>query len=192
MTYAGSIFVLLQYLNQNTGTWLEQSSASIQNAYYNWEYDIKQRQNSAMRREYNRYKALHQESTEPLMTWEDWKITVIAQNDTLFMPIVAKTKSTETKISDITTSSTNQSFFCGEGYAVHNSPRNCYQSAMGKQAMSMFALSHLIRADTSTHVLTYPQKPLVSTKASQMMGFSDMPSGINTVVAIACYQGLTL
>ena len=192
LTYAGSIFVLLQYLNQNTGTWLEQSSASIQNAYYNWEYDIKQRQNSAMRREYNRYKALHQESTEPLMTWEDWKITVIAQNDTLFMPIVAKTKSTETKISDITTSSTNQSFFCGEGYAVHNSPRNCYQSAMGKQAMSMFALSHLIRADTSTHVLTYPQKPLVSTKASQMMGFSDMPSGINTVVAIACYQGLTL
>jgi DNA-directed RNA polymerase II subunit RPB2 len=69
------------------------------------------------------------------------------------------------------------------------SPRNCYQSAMGKQAMSMFALSHLIRTDTVTHVLTYPQKPLVSTRTANMMGFSDMPSGINTVVAIACYEG---
>ena len=69
------------------------------------------------------------------------------------------------------------------------SPRNCYQAAMGKQAMSMFALSHLVRADTITHVLSYPQKPLVSTRAANMMGFSDMPSGINTVVAIACYSG---
>ena len=69
------------------------------------------------------------------------------------------------------------------------SPRNCYQSSMGKQAMSMFALSHLQRADTITHVFSYPQKPLVSTRAADMMGFSDMPSGINAVVAIACYSG---
>ena len=39
------------------------------------------------------------------------------------------------------------------------SPRNCYQSSMGKQAMSIFALSHLVRADTVTHVFTYPQTP---------------------------------
>ena len=71
------------------------------------------------------------------------------------------------------------------------SPRNTYQSAMGKQAMSMYALSHLVRADTVTHVLSYPQKPMVSTRVATMMGFSDMPSGINTVVAIACYSGLT-
>lgn len=69
------------------------------------------------------------------------------------------------------------------------SPRNCYQAAMGKQAMSMFALSYMVRTDTITHVLSYPQKPLVSTHAANMMGFSDMPSGINTVVAIACYSG---
>jgi len=53
----------------------------------------------------------------------------------------------------------------------------------------MFALSHLQRADTVTHVFSYPQKPLVSTRAADMMGFSDMPSGINAVVAIACYTG---
>lgn len=69
------------------------------------------------------------------------------------------------------------------------SPRNCYQSSMGKQAMSIFALSHLVRADTVTHVFTYPQKPLVSTKSADMMGFSEMPSGLNAIVAIACYTG---
>lgn len=68
-------------------------------------------------------------------------------------------------------------------------PRNCYQSSMGKQAMSMFALSHLVRADTVVHVLNTPQKPLVSTRASDMMGFNDMPSGVNCIVAIACYTG---
>lgn len=69
------------------------------------------------------------------------------------------------------------------------SPRNTYQSAMGKQAMSMFALSHLIRTDTIVHVLNNPQRPLVGTKAGDIMGFNDMPSGINAMVAIACYTG---
>ena len=69
------------------------------------------------------------------------------------------------------------------------SPRNTYQSAMGKQAISMFALSHLIRADTIVHVLSSPQKPLVGTRGADMMGFNDMPSGINAIVAIACYTG---
>lgn len=69
------------------------------------------------------------------------------------------------------------------------SPRNCYQSSMGKQAMSIYALSHLVRTDTVAHVFTYPQKPLVSTRPADMMGFSDMPSGLNAIVAIACYTG---
>lgn len=69
------------------------------------------------------------------------------------------------------------------------SPRNCYQSSMGKQAIGMFALSHLIRTDTASHVLDYPQKPLVSTVLSDIMGFNDMPSGINAIVAIATYTG---
>lgn len=70
------------------------------------------------------------------------------------------------------------------------SPRNTYQSAMGKQAMSMFCLSHLQRTDTIVHVLNTPQRPLVGTRGGEFMGFHDMPSGINTVVAIACYSGL--
>ena len=68
-------------------------------------------------------------------------------------------------------------------------PRNAFQSSMGKQAMSMFAKSLHRRSDTSVHVLNYPQKPLSITKAAEIMGFSEMPSGINAIVAIACYTG---
>jgi DNA-directed RNA polymerase II subunit RPB2 len=69
-------------------------------------------------------------------------------------------------------------------------PRNAFQASMGKQAMSMFALSLHRRSDTCVHVLDYPQKPLVTTKTAEIMGFSDMPSGINAIVAIACYTGM--
>ena len=72
------------------------------------------------------------------------------------------------------------------------SARNIFQSSMGKQSVGMFALSHQIRTDTITHVLTYPQKPLVNTLPAKFMGFDDMPFGINAIVAIACYTGLTL
>jgi DNA-directed RNA polymerase II subunit RPB2 len=69
------------------------------------------------------------------------------------------------------------------------SPRNCYQCSMGKQAIGIHALSYKSRTDTITHVLDYPQKPIVSTKPSKFMGFDEMPSGINAIVAILAYTG---
>lgn len=68
-------------------------------------------------------------------------------------------------------------------------PRICYQSAMGKQALGIHSLAHNLRSDTSSYVMDYPQKPLVSTLPSRMMGFDDMPSGVNAIVAIMCYTG---
>lgn len=68
-------------------------------------------------------------------------------------------------------------------------PRNCFQSSMGKQALGMFALNHQIRTDTIVHVLDYAQKPIVSTKAAEFLSFSDLPSGVNCIVAILCLSG---
>lgn len=69
------------------------------------------------------------------------------------------------------------------------SPRNCYQSSMGKQALGIPALSYNRRTDTLLHVLHYPQKPLVYTKAAEILKINEMPSGVNAIVAIACYSG---
>jgi DNA-directed RNA polymerase beta subunit/intein/homing endonuclease len=124
-----------------------------------------------------------EENREPRIpnSFESWKRQV--KDRAIFVKIVSKTRSVKgNMIADITTESKNHSFIAGDSFCVHN-------SSMGKQAMSMFALSHLTRADTVVHVLNTPQRPLVGTKAAKMMGFNDMPSGLNCIVAIACYTG---
>ncbi|CAM8947079.1 unnamed protein product [Rhodiola kirilowii] len=71
----------------------------------------------------------------------------------------------------------------------HNqSPRNTYQCAMGKQAMGNIAYNQLRRMD---HILllVYPQRPLLTTRTIQLVGYDKLGAGQNATVAVMSYSG---
>lgn len=75
-------------------------------------------------------------------------------------------------------------------FSDHNqSPRNCYQSAMGKQALGVYMSNFNKRIDTMGNILNYPQKPIVFTKLSKYTYSSELPSGTNAIVAIMTHTG---
>ncbi|NHJ47473.1 MAG: DNA-directed RNA polymerase subunit B [Asgard group archaeon] len=78
-------------------------------------------------------------------------------------------------------------------FAEHNqSPRNTYESAMAKQALGMFAANYRLRVDTRSHILFYPQKPLVKTHGMDIISFDKRPAGQNMVIALLSYEGYNM
>lgn len=72
----------------------------------------------------------------------------------------------------------------------HNqSPRNTYQSAMGKQAMGIFARNYAKRLDKNGYILCSPMRPFVETRMMNILKTHSMPSGDNIIVAIGIYSG---
>jgi len=72
----------------------------------------------------------------------------------------------------------------------HNqSPRNTYQSAMGKQAVGIFARNYARRLDKNGYIFCTPARPFVETRMMNILDTHDMPSGVNAIVAIGCYGG---
>lgn len=75
----------------------------------------------------------------------------------------------------------------------HNqSPRNCYQAAMGKQAIGIPGINFAVQSKNKVTVLAYPQKPVVSSFTAEKIGYDIFPAGQNACVAIAQYQGFNV
>lgn len=75
-------------------------------------------------------------------------------------------------------------------YVDHTqAPRVTYHASMGKQAIGYYATTHNQRVDTISHVLCYPEKPLVRTHYGHFTGCDDLASGNNLIVAICMYTG---
>jgi len=78
-------------------------------------------------------------------------------------------------------------------YPEHNqSPRNSYEAAMAKQALGIYATNYRWRADSRSHILHYPQAPLVKTNPMDLIGYSERPSGQNCVVAVLSFEGYNM
>ncbi|KPV62449.1 MAG: DNA-directed RNA polymerase subunit B' [Candidatus Bathyarchaeota archaeon BA1] len=78
-------------------------------------------------------------------------------------------------------------------YAEHNqSPRNSYEAAMAKQALGIYATNFLQRVDSRSHILHYPQKPLVDTKPMNVIRYDHRPSGQNCIVAVISFEGYNM
>lgn len=67
----------------------------------------------------------------------------------------------------------------------HNqSPRNCYQASMGKQAVGIPFTNYQQIMSGTFHTMEYLQKPLCLSRAGSIVGFDEMPSGQNAIIAV--------
>lgn len=145
-------------------------------------YNMGATESHALKAEYAKYCKCCEEDDDPVgyVAWiEATKVTQYSQ----FQKVASITTMENCMIADITTESENHSFVGGRGgFMVHN-------SAMGKQAIGLYSTNYQNRYDSVGHVLNYPQKPLVYTRASKIVNIDEMPCGINVIVAIATYTG---
>ncbi|MDR2708183.1 MAG: DNA-directed RNA polymerase subunit B [Nitrososphaerota archaeon] len=78
-------------------------------------------------------------------------------------------------------------------YPEHNqSPRNSYQAAMAKQALGVYGTNFHNRTDTRSHILHYPQVPIVQTENMDVMGYKQRPTGQNCIVAVLSFEGYNM
>jgi DNA-directed RNA polymerase subunit B len=78
-------------------------------------------------------------------------------------------------------------------YPEHNqSPRNTYESAMAKQSLGFSTPMMNTSTYVRQHFMWYPQTPIVTTKAMNLLGLEDRPAGQNCVVAVLPFDGYNI
>jgi DNA-directed RNA polymerase subunit B len=78
-------------------------------------------------------------------------------------------------------------------YPEHNqSPRNTYESAMAKQSLGFSTPMMNTSTYVRQHFMWYPQTPIVTTKALNLLGLEDRPAGQNCVVAVLPFDGYNI
>jgi len=78
-------------------------------------------------------------------------------------------------------------------FATHNrSDRVNYGAKMMSQALGTYAINYLLRPDTKTYNLIYPQHPIVDTVIYKSNILNEHPQGQNVVVAIMPYKGYNM
>ena len=58
------------------------------------------------------------------------------------------------------------------------------------QAMGNVAYNQLNRMDTLLYLLVYPQRPLLTTKTIELVGYDRLGAGQNATVAVMSYSGM--
>jgi DNA-directed RNA polymerase beta subunit len=107
---------------------------------------------------------------------------MLVRGDMVFVPVESIIPHERVRIADITVDNHFHSFITTHSIVSHN-------SSMGKQAMGIYALNFRERFDAMSHVLCYPEIPMVSTYMSRFYGAEKLPAGQNIVVAIMTYTG---
>ena len=68
-------------------------------------------------------------------------------------------------------------------------PRNAFSCQQTKHAVGVYSSAYNTRFETFSHILNYPQRPIVTTRYKKYTDVDKLPYGINAIVAIATYSG---
>jgi DNA-directed RNA polymerase subunit B len=67
-----------------------------------------------------------------------------------------------------------------------------FGAKMSGQSVGLFASNYLMRTDTKSDVLMYPQIPLVNTVVGEEVGMNEHPQGQNIIIAVMSYRGYNM
>ena len=68
-------------------------------------------------------------------------------------------------------------------------PRNAFSCQQTKHAVGVYSSAYATRFETFSHILNYPQRPIVTTRYKKYTDVDKLPYGINAIVAICSYTG---